>query len=1183
MKLRSRALWAATAVAMIGGMATPAMASSDPQIVMPDGAATSFAAGLEGRYIDPDRVFSSDVRWWLGEAAHTDETLLEEIQALYDAGFRGVELCMQTDAKADDTDYAYGSAMWEHKWNLMMNKLLDLGMAVYLTSGTNWQTSNVPGLDPTSAAAMQNLIMATSVVAAGESVSSLPAPTVEERREGARFVGAYAYRLIDDSTVDPDSYIDLVDEVDAGADVWQQSVDWSAPSDGQYRVFAMWTQGTYQTSSPSAEPAYTTNYFDTAGVDALREFWEHHYLADPKLRAKIKAGDVQLFMDSLEIELEGGVTFWSEDMASQFEKRKGYDPLPYLFLIDGVEARFNQPHTTIGDLGTYRLAEDEQLRQRIINDWQDVQTQLYRERMLQPLREWLNSVGIETRAQISYGKAMEISEPIMDVDYPEAENLNQYNQVDIFRYWTGGAKLQNKVLSSETSALPIGWNATHQKHLRDAYSTYAAGFQRIVWHVWAAEYGYGNYEWPGANPSPLAFLRFPLMGDRNPGAENYDELNAHLGRVQQLLQTGVSRTDVGFVNQKWVHGMAFGGGLGSDNDAMNWQLAHQGVQYRSTELQDNGYTYDYFSPAFLFDDEVTFNEETKTIEQAGYKAVVLFQDWLDLAGAERLLDWAEKGLKVVILGDAASHTPFNDGNDDKLHAVMERLTALPTVRTAEVFDEPAGGYFSSDPGGYDDNVLEKLEELGVEPYSGFTEPNLQLLTQTREDGDGNQFVYAYNYDDGSYLQNSLKEEIRTARVGDRIDTDIVQDGLFVPYQIDAWTGEVTEIANYRWEDDRTVVPLGLDYNDIALMAFEKVDEERLHAVDTNAASVRAVDGELVARALASGTVTTKLSDGTSRVDDVEVPAAADIRDWDVTIKSWRPSDTVGDLSRTETIQGLTTTNRKTSTVTTPINVTLDTLKTWDQIPEVGQAVSGTGRYEASFRWDAEAASGAYLDLGRTLEESAAVWINGEKVGGRASTNPTKARADVGGVAGPTIDNGSGAQVPLVGDESFTGGINWMRPLADIGPYLRDGDNSIVIEYNSVLSNVQLDRGVTTVTPNSNGWWGYDIDYLSFGPQQAKLVPYEDITLEADGGVDPSTPPTPAPSEPAPGPTPTGSQPAAAPAPSDGSDAANSPSDLARTGADTSWLIWLGLGGVLATALGVALVRRRHREADVSSN
>ena len=94
-----------------------APAHADPVAGASDGTGISaFAKKLESKYVDPSRVYSTDVRWWLGEAAHTDETLLEEIQALYDSGFRGVELCMQADNAAPDADYAFGSEMWTHKW-----------------------------------------------------------------------------------------------------------------------------------------------------------------------------------------------------------------------------------------------------------------------------------------------------------------------------------------------------------------------------------------------------------------------------------------------------------------------------------------------------------------------------------------------------------------------------------------------------------------------------------------------------------------------------------------------------------------------------------------------------------------------------------------------------------------------------------------------------------------------------------------------------------------------------------------------------------------------------------------------------------------------------------------------------------------------------------------------------------
>jgi hypothetical protein len=217
----------------------------------------------------------------------------------------------------------------------------------------------------------------------------------------------------------------------------------------------------------------------------------------------------------------------------------------------------------------------------------------------------------------------------------------------------------------------------------------------------------------------------------------------------------------------------------------------------------------------------------------------------------------------------------------------------------------------------------------------------------------------------------------------------------------------------------------------------------------------------------------------------------------LTVESWRPNDTPGNLVRTETIDGLTTVNRKTSTVKTPISVELEKLTTWNNIPEVGKAVSGTGHYEATFTWDADAASGAYLNFGDTMESSMKVWINGEKVGGDVSTNPTKVKRDVGGFGKPTIDDGTGAQVPLVGKDQYTGGVNWSKPIVDVSDHLVDGENTIVIDYNSVLSNVQLDRRVITETQHHRTWWNNSHKYLEFGPRQATLVPFVESQYPTD--------------------------------------------------------------------------------------
>ncbi|MDO4274592.1 MAG: glycosyl hydrolase [Eubacteriales bacterium] len=1091
---------------------------------------SSFASALEERYTDPDRIYSSDVRWWLGSASATDETLLEEIQTLYDSGFRGVELCMQDDGVAPDEDYSYGSEMWSHKWKLMMNKLLDLGMSVYLTSGTNWASANVPKskLDPTSEAAMQILASSYEPIycESGEKLEGTAIGTPETysipwgEEEGTfvscvrdntqlRFV--YAYEIDENGKIVSDAEpIDLMAEekIIKGEGETNYTINWEVPGEGKkYMIYPIYSQGSYEVSTPATEECYTINYFDEAGVEALKTFWSEHYLDDPELNEKIKNGDVQLFMDSLEIKYGNeseGITWWTEDIIEEFQKRKGYDITPYYVLIEGVGSGFTLATNLHSQcVGKYDLT-DETLRKKIIQDYQDVMTQIYEENMLIPLKEWLNSCGITTRAQISYGKALEITEPSQYVDYPEAENLNQYNQPDLFRLHTAGAKLLNKVLSTETGGTSAVYGTSWQELLDDIYVQYATGFQRVIWHIWTAGYGYGNYNWPGYMSGFGGGTAFNRWGSREPASRDYDEFNAHIGRVQEFVQEGKSRTDVGFVYNNWTQGMKSGGEDGSfTENSMNQKLAHQGIIYRSTELQDNGYTYDYFSPDFLFNEDVYYDKETGTIEGAGYRALVIFQEMLDYDAAVKILELAKEGLPVVIVGSkAATATTFNDGKDKDLAKVMEEMKSLENVRAAAILDNEVA-IDADETGNLFDEVYTKLhDELGIRPYAEFAEPNLQLLTNTREDEEGNRYLYVYNYCDGTYHEHSKKEGIAENDHGTNIQTEIKMEGTYVPYSLDAWTGEVTELGEFRYENGQTIIPIDLDYSNIALFVFEKVEEQPLSITETNAESAYITDDGINIRATETGTYKTVFSDGESREDEINVPEAYDITNWDLTVESWtgtkdEDGNDAGDLVRTETIDGLETVNRKTSTTVTDIQVNLDTLKTWDQIEEVGDKVSGLGHYEATFNWDPSQATGAYIDFG-SVHQSMEVWINGTKVGGEISTNPTKVKKGLD----VEISDGKGGTILLDGKDEYTGGVNLKEPIFDATEYLVEGENSIVIEYSSDLTNVMLAEG--KISPSSFGvgegrskgtWWGKDVDVRSYGPTQAKVIPYVEVQVK----------------------------------------------------------------------------------------
>ena len=198
-------------------MSTSMMAGSFPASAAGN-AKSDFASKLESAYTDPDIEYRTEVRWWMAEGAHTDETLEEEVQAMYDAGFRGVELCQLNVSGLDAETYGYGSEQWNHDFHLVLNKALDLGMTVGLTSGTNWNTANIPGMDPDSQAANQCVFQLNEELAAGSSRTGAM-PVNNNLREKATFIGAYAYKKASSGNetsaieIDPNTIIDVTEKV----------------------------------------------------------------------------------------------------------------------------------------------------------------------------------------------------------------------------------------------------------------------------------------------------------------------------------------------------------------------------------------------------------------------------------------------------------------------------------------------------------------------------------------------------------------------------------------------------------------------------------------------------------------------------------------------------------------------------------------------------------------------------------------------------------------------------------------------------------------------------------------------------------------------------------------------------------------------------------------------------------
>ena len=280
------------------------------------------------------------------------------------------------------------------------------------------------------------------------------------------------------------------------------------------------------------------------------------------------------------------------------------------------------------------------------------------------------------RSQNSYGTYMECSEMTMAADYTETETLNMKDQTDIYRLWSGGAHIMDKLYSSETGAIgSMTYALTEQDLLYMSYNQFAAGINRIIWHGHSSSWGPdGPTQWPGHHGMGAGISA--RLDSRQPGAMSYPEMNDHLGRVQQLLREGKSRTDLGILHIRYGENTAY---PFPRADALQ---DHAGYYWTDMTLQDAGYTYDYFSPAYLMLDDMVYDQSTGTLgKHVGYQAILLNQQALPVKYAKKLLEFAKQGLKVVIVNDAATITPYSDlhkedgskESDAKLKVVMDEM------------------------------------------------------------------------------------------------------------------------------------------------------------------------------------------------------------------------------------------------------------------------------------------------------------------------------------------------------------------------------------------------------------------------------------------------------------------------------------------------------------------------------
>jgi len=848
-----RLLAAALAALAVGGTAAPAGASGSD--------------GFERRFERADASSGALFRWWWPGAAVEDAELVREIDAIADAGYKGVEIADVMDSvdyEVDPDQYGYGTERWKHAVKVALAAADRRGLQVDLTLGGRWPAA-VPGLDVDGPSTSKELTYGVQIVRAGQSFSApVPAPaprayedrtsnggvvTSEQKTSQPRYVTVSAVRCLEDCSSKP-YRVDLDSQVDLSARVGADgSLSWTPPDSGNWVVVGYWYRGTGQrndapfgrtTSSITDPESRVIDHYSRAGTQAMIAYLET--LLDPETKALLRRAGGAIFEDSLELTFSQA---WTPEFQQRFREKRGYSLVPHLATIahDPAPGPFAPSPRAFAFEG-----EDTAVAERVVRDVEQTLNDLYLEDHVDPLKHWVSSLGLSFRAQ-PYGEPIDLAQAAGRVDIPESESL-ACGLCDDWRALASGAEMAGRSILSD-ELLPGGfggsYRVTYEQVVREANGQYSMGANQMVFHG----FPYARWpvsangaitdsaaRWPGFHAFP-AFIPEPF-GPRQPEwALTARDYAAYYARTQWLLQAGRRRTDVAVYNQALDH-------LGAS-------------AYSDPGLLAAGYSYGYVTPGSLRLPSARVAGRRLAPQGPAFKALVLNnQESMPLASARKLLEFARSGLPIIVAGAVPTRTPGYAATaqaaaqqDAQLRDVVAALEAERSVR--RVADAAA--------------VPAALAGAGVAPDASSSAAAIRTIH--RVDG-GTDYYYVYNAS------------------ADPVSGSVSLAGAGVLYELDAWTGETDRVAQYTTDAGRSRTTVALGASETKLFAIRRQRDD-LHVISSTGGEPLEVDGDLVLRASEDGRYVTKLSNGRVDTDRVAgLPAPVALATWDLAVDEWRP-------------------------------------------------------------------------------------------------------------------------------------------------------------------------------------------------------------------------------------------------------------------------------------------------------
>ena len=460
------------------------------------------------------------ILWWrFMDDYSSREGIVADLDAMQNIGLRGavVSYCSSSSGMSEPQPHSPFVPMFSEKWWEQMDFTLqqsterDLDLWFQLCPG--YATSGGPWIQPEHS--MQKVVWSETSCTADQAIRVLlPQPRIDPKWNYYRDIAVLAFPK-GISPIPLDRVIDLTSSMKPNGEL-----SWQAPS-GSWVIVRLGHTTTGVPVHPVTKAGYGLEC-DKLSKIATRIQFDQYF---KKIAARRPAGSnqkIELFFDSWEAQNLN----WTATMREEFQKRRGYDLLPWLLVA------------------TKRIVGSESQSRRFDYDWKSTIEEMINDHHFAELARLSRQLGnAELRAQPYNGPVNFMTAGAL-FDIPEAEywlNKREYGWWSL-RMIASVAHIHGKKIASAESltAMP----ANHHMDA-DPFSTkaqtdlaFTMGINQMALHA------SGHNPWPQHKPGLTSGFFPPLLGawqTWNPLASSWID---YLSRCCFLLQQGQPTADV---------------------------------------------------------------------------------------------------------------------------------------------------------------------------------------------------------------------------------------------------------------------------------------------------------------------------------------------------------------------------------------------------------------------------------------------------------------------------------------------------------------------------------------------------------------------------------------------------------------------------------------------------------------